>query len=1107
MAESGKGIGKLGLAILESLLKSKFGEEFSKEQHAPTDEQISITEAMQNTADRFWKDWTDKRTWDALFNHLPKKRKLLTNLGPAVKNFYWQPTDSAFPRVLTKILQGYNTLAPEAIQKVVAEYITTLTEELITADKQFRENAQGLTDPRPAGGLRPIDDVPPSQPSQKDYDIITPRKKAKRKKTKDKVLPSQPPPASQKDKDIVMPHPEDEDELLASQPLPPSQEDEDIVTPHQVDENESQDSPAKPMKLPEDGIPEPNGLPKGSRFPNNRPNPHFMGREEDLKRLEMLLKGKSTVAIGQVTTATGTGGVGKTQLASEFVQRYGDSFTGGVFWLSFTQPDLIPFEVAACGNIPDDTPLETQVKQVLSDWRSGMSRLLIFDNCEDPQVLAQWLPTTGGSRVLITSQQRKWDPALAVEPMLLGLLKRPESIALLRSFREDLVADDPDLEAIAGELGDLPLALHLAGNFLQTYRDDISLLQYLDALRQPIPLKGGSLKRSEFSPSGLDLKVGRVLAIDIEWLGKERGTNRLALDLLQQIACFAPGELIPRELLRASAGAKKVGSAVFGYGVNRLLEMGLVEQNNAGDLRMHRLVAGFVRDMLPDKSALAQVEQGVLSLAVKVNQSGHPARMRPVLAHLKHLADQALKKKDSQATRLANELGYYLEVRKDYPGARSYYMQALTVNQKVLGDAHPDTTISLNNLGGLLESTGNYTEARPYYEKALVIRRKVLGAEHPDTARSLNNMGHLLQMMGNFSESRPYYEQALAVRRKVLGEEHPDTVTSLSNLGGLLRAMGDFAGARTYFRQALVINRKVRGEEHLDTASSLNNLGEVLQELGDFAGARPYFEQALATRRKLLGEEHPDTATSFNNLGEVLCAMDDYAGAQPHFEQALAIRRKVLGEEHPATITSLTNLGELLQAKGDYAGARLYFEQALAINRKVKGEMLPGDGTSFNIQEYSLRTKIALAILFVFSIAVIGWQAFSRQGVSSSGLNEIIPTSTEIAVPSSAIIPGPVFTPTKTIYRRKTPTPTNTRTATFTATKTVTRSLITPTSTPRPGGNVGPGRPTNTRVQPTKTPVPPTKTPVPPTKTPVPPTAVPTTPKPPTPAPITPGPL
>jgi hypothetical protein len=230
--------------------------------------------------------------------------------------------------------------------------------------------------------------------------------------------------------------------------------------------------------------------------------------------------------------------------------------------------------------------------------------------------------------------------------------------------------------------------------------------------------------------------------------------------------------------------------------------------------------------------------------------------------------------------------------------------------------------------------------------------------------------------------------------------------------------------------------------------------------------------------------------------------MDDYVGAQPYFEKALAIRRKVLGEEHPATVTSLTNLGELLQAKGDYAGARLYFEQALAINRKVKGETSPSEDASFNIQDYSLRTKIALAVLFVFSIAVIGWQAFYRQGVSSSGLDEIIPTPTEIAVPSSAIIPGPVFTPTKTIYRRKTPTPTRTRTATYTATKTATIPLIVPTSTPRPGGNVGPSRPTNTRIPPTKTPVPPTKTPVPPTKTPVPPpTAVPTTPKPPTTAP------
>jgi hypothetical protein len=50
----------------------------------------------------------------------------------------------------------------------------------------------------------------------------------------------------------------------------------------------------------------------------------------------------------------------------------------------------------------------------------------------------------------------------------LGVLNRAESVALLRKHRPDLTQSEAG--AIAAELGDLPLALHLAGSFLAHYR-------------------------------------------------------------------------------------------------------------------------------------------------------------------------------------------------------------------------------------------------------------------------------------------------------------------------------------------------------------------------------------------------------------------------------------------------------------------------------------------------------------------------------------------------------------------------------------------------------------------------------------------------------------
>src|SRR6266702_2349520 len=179
----------------------------------------------------------------------------------------------------------------------------------------------------------------------------------------------------------------------------------------------------KLAELPLESITAVATLPPGSRMLFS-PNPHFVGREANLRALATSLKGGETVLIRRVesTAATGMGGIGKTQLASEFVHRYGQYFAGGVFWLSFADASAVQAEVAACHaainlgmplNI-GSLRLDDQVRLVLSAWQSRLPRLLVFDNCEDEILLAQWRPPAGGCRVLVTSHRPKWAPELEV---------------------------------------------------------------------------------------------------------------------------------------------------------------------------------------------------------------------------------------------------------------------------------------------------------------------------------------------------------------------------------------------------------------------------------------------------------------------------------------------------------------------------------------------------------------------------------------------------------------------------------------------------------------------------------------------------------------------
>jgi len=746
------------------------------------------------------------------------------------------------------------------------------------------------------------------------------------------------------------------------------------LRPREVDAETLAAATARLATLPLAAIPDHAPLPPGSRMLLSR-NPLFVGRADDLQKLAAALKGGETVAIGQIAVATGLGGIGKTNLATEFVHRYGHFFAGGVFWLSFADPGSLPAEVAACGLFglverPDygSLKLDEQIPLVLAAWQSPLPRLLVFDNCEDEALLAQWRPPTGGCRVLVTSRRATWDAALGVQALPLGVLPRAESIALLRKFVTDL--SDADADAIADELGDLPLALHLAGSFLARYWGRVTPADYLARLRQPDLLTHRSLvgRHLDHSPTAHDLHVGRTFALSYDRLDPDDPIDALARSLLARAAHFAPGEPIPRDLLLSTVTttadeADEDALLDADDALHRLLELGLLEQeaptapvaapqsplpNRQPPVRLHRLLAAFVLESAQDAAAQAAVEQTMRSIAAEMNDKGIPAPLLALQPHLRHITDVAQQRTDEPAARLCNTLGYHLDMIGDYAAARPYYERALAISEQVLGPTHPDTASSLNNLGYLLKAQGELAAARPYYERALAISEQVLGPTHPDTASSLNNLGALLDSQGELAAARPYYERALAIREQVLGPTHPDTARSLNNLGALLQAMGELAAARPYYERALDIREQVLGPTHPDTAQSLNNLGALLQAQGDLAAARPYYERALDIREQVLGPTHPDTAQSLNNLGALLKAQGELAAARPYYERALAVYEQVLGPTHPDTATSLNNLGMLLRAQGELAAARPYYERALAIREQVLGPTHPDTATSLN---------------------------------------------------------------------------------------------------------------------------------------------------------------
>jgi tetratricopeptide (TPR) repeat protein len=672
--------------------------------------------------------------------------------------------------------------------------------------------------------------------------------------------------------------------------------------------------------MPTDVLPDRAPLPPGSRM-RLAPNPLFVGRGDELLQVAAALRGgDTTVALGQVVASTGLGGLGKTQLAVELVHRYGRFFAGGVFWLSFANADEVPLQVAACaGSGFEARSMEERLEIVKSAWQSAVPRLLVFDNCEEEALLDAWRPASGGCRVLVTSRRSHWSPTLGVTALPLDILPRPDSIELLRGYRPDLAADDPGLDAIAAELGDLPLALHLAGSYLRAYRAEVSLDEFLVELRradvvQHASLLGAGLDDS-VSPTRHVQSVAQTFALCLGRLDREREVDRVAIALLARMACMAPGEPVPRDLLARTM--EDVDPLLRAEALRRLGAVGLVEQGE-GWLRLHRLLVHFVRQEGFDPEAYPAVARALTGCGEEAAQRRLTgSALAAVIPHLVDVAQAAGAERGDErlAAQLHDAAGRTLHYAGDLRAARPWYERALAVRDRITGCDDADTTNSLNHLGELLCHLGELAGARRLFERGLAITQRIHGPDHPATAKNLDNLGVVLWEQRDLAAARPLFERALAIQERELGLEHPYTALSLNNLAELLCDQGELMAARILFERALGIRERVIGPDHPTTAFSLMGLGRALHSQGEFDAAQHLFERALAIREQVLGPDHPRTAQSLDRLATVIRDQGDPPSARPLFERALAIRERVLGPDHPDTVATRRALDELAEGE------------------------------------------------------------------------------------------------------------------------------------------------------------------------------------------------
>lgn len=281
-------------------------------------------------------------------------------------------------------------------------------------------------------------------------------------------------------------------------------------------------------------------------------NSYFTGREKILNQLYTKLHAPTHTISTHPPILSGLAGIGKTEIALEYVYRFGKDYQT-ILWIRSNSREAFLSDYMALADLlqlpSKKHTSQFSKEQAVKRWlETHTNWLLILDGMEDLKLLNRLLPRSNQGYVLITTRSQITGPLgcpIDVPTMDLAegtsfLLRRagfqlsdmpPAEISVLRTQAENLCA------LVDG----LPLALDQAGAYIE--ESICGLAGYLEryAVRQSDLLANRGAAASHHHPDS----VSRTFSFCFRQVEK---ASPLAADLLR-LCAFLPCASIPESLL------------------------------------------------------------------------------------------------------------------------------------------------------------------------------------------------------------------------------------------------------------------------------------------------------------------------------------------------------------------------------------------------------------------------------------------------------------------------------------------------------------------------------------------------------------------------------
>ncbi|MEU5310738.1 FxSxx-COOH system tetratricopeptide repeat protein [Streptomyces sp. NPDC021562] len=709
-----------------------------------------------------------------------------------------------------------------------------------------------------------------------------------------------------------------------------------------------------PAQLPKAG-------PAAPRFPGHVPdhwnvpqrNSTFTGRGYILEKVREQLRSGMTAVLPQHQALFGMGGVGKTQIALEYVHRFSADYDL-VWWVPAENVDNVIASLAELGariGAPGGEDMALASKEtvrMLSRGNPTKRWILVFDNADDPDDLTGYLPTTGGGHILVTSRNQAWSDKGETLPV--DVFQRQESVEHLSRRAPGLSPAEAD--QVAEAVGDLPLAVEQAGAWLA--ETAMPTAEYLRRLTEETAAVMGLNQPSDYPET-----VAATWNISIERL-KERSPASVRL---LQLCAFLAAEPISSKLLYDSdemLGALRpfdaalTESLLIGQLVREIGQLALAKVDQISrSIQVHRLVQAVIRSQMTEddrRRARHTVHEILRGARPKGDEPTDNRENWPqfdiVWPHL--TASDIRNCTEAEPRRLLIDRVRYLWKRGEFPRAQRLAEELLDHWKEPLGENDEQYLYLRCQLANVLRSQGLYVEAREMDDDVLDRQRRLLGNRHPHTFITTSGLSSDLAALGEYTKAVELAKEAHDGFSDLFYEAHPRTLNAANNLALALRMVGRYRDARGIDEVTLARRTQVHGADHIYTLSSAENLGRDLREVGEYTASVAVLSRAYEQHKRVLGKEFPGTLRCAKSLAVSLRRAGELEDARRLTAATLEQYRAQYTAPTPDSLACELNLAADLFAAEDPEAARDVAQKVLTEYVKKPGEAHPYTQTAMN---------------------------------------------------------------------------------------------------------------------------------------------------------------